>query len=61
MIWIDDENEAVNWLWYCTPAYRDEDCLPPARRHSGAWQEQLWGARGATLPGFVSARSLPGR
>jgi len=43
MIWIEDENDAVNWLWYCTPAYRDEDCLPPAQRHSGTWQEQLWG------------------
>jgi hypothetical protein len=31
MIWIDDGNEAVNWLWYCSPAYRDEDYLPAAR------------------------------
>jgi hypothetical protein len=52
MIWIDDENEAVNWLWYCSPAYRDEDYLPAARaRPAGdapaaaqwrGWQEQLW-------------------
>ncbi|HCU96388.1 MAG TPA: hypothetical protein DHU96_28205 [Actinobacteria bacterium] len=52
MIWIDDENEAVNWLWYCSPAYGDEDYVPAARaRPAGdasaaaqwrAWQEQLW-------------------
>ena len=52
MIWIDDENEAVNWLWYCSPAYRDEAYVPAARaRPAGdapaaaqwrAWQEQLW-------------------
>lgn len=52
MIGIDYENEAVNWLWYCSPAYRDEDYVPAARaRPAGdapaaaqwrAWQEQLW-------------------
>jgi hypothetical protein len=48
-----DEGEAVNWLWYCSPAYPDEDYEPPARaRPVGealaaaqwrGWQEQLWG------------------
>lgn len=52
MISIDPENEAVNWLWYCSPAYRDEDYLPAARARPGgdalaaaqwrAWQGQLW-------------------
>jgi hypothetical protein len=52
MISVDPENEAVNWLWYCSPAYRDEDYVPAARaRPAGdaleaaqwrAWQEQLW-------------------
>jgi hypothetical protein len=52
MIWIDDENEAVNWLWYCSPAYQDEDYLPAARSRPPGdapaaaqwreWQEQLW-------------------
>ena len=52
MISIDDENEAVNWLWYCSPAYRDEDYLPAARSRPAGdasataqwreWQEQLW-------------------
>jgi hypothetical protein len=46
-----DEGEAVNWLWYCSPAYPDEDYDPPARaRPAGealavaqwrAWQEQF--------------------
>ena len=48
-----DQDEAVNWLWYCSPAYPDEDYEPAARdRPAGdapaaaqwrAWQEQLWG------------------
>jgi len=52
MISIDPESEAVNWLWYCSPAYRDEDYVPPARARPGGdalaaaqwreWQEQLW-------------------
>lgn len=51
VISIDPENEAVNWLWYCSPAYRDEGYLPAARARPGgdalaaaqwrAWQEQL--------------------
>jgi hypothetical protein len=53
MICLDPDNEAVNWLWYCSPAYRDEDYLPAARARPAAdaaaaaqwreWQEQLWG------------------
>jgi hypothetical protein len=52
MISIDPDNEAVNWVWYCSPAYRDQDYLPaaPARPRGDAvpaaqwreWQEQLW-------------------
>jgi len=52
MISIDPENEAVNWLWYCSPGYRDEDYVPAARARPGGdalaaaqwreWQEQLW-------------------
>jgi hypothetical protein len=52
LVSIDPENEAVNWLWYCSPAYRDEDYLPAARARPGgdtlavaqwrAWQEHLW-------------------
>jgi hypothetical protein len=52
VISIDPENEAVNWLWYCSPAYRDEEYLPAAHTRPGrdapaaaqwrAWQEQLW-------------------
>ena len=52
VISVDPENEAVNWLWYCSPAYRDEDYLPAARARPGhdalaaaqwrAWQEHLW-------------------
>lgn len=48
-----DQDEAVNWLWYCSPAYPDEDYEPaahdrpagdaPAAAHWRAWQEQLWG------------------
>jgi hypothetical protein len=47
-----DPGEAVNWLWYCSPAYLDEDYEPaPRARPAGealaasqwrAWQEQLW-------------------
>lgn len=53
VIWIDDENEAVNWLWYCSPSYRDEGYMPAARARPAGdasaaaqwreWQEQLWG------------------
>jgi len=49
---IDPESEAVNWLWYCSPAYKAEDYLPAAAARPGgdalaaaqwrAWQEQLW-------------------
>lgn len=48
-----DQGEAVNWLWYCSPAFLDEDYEPAARARpvgeaSAAtqwrgWQEQLWG------------------
>jgi hypothetical protein len=47
-----DPGEAVNWLWYCSPACLDQDYEPVARaRPPGeasaatqwrAWQEQLW-------------------
>jgi hypothetical protein len=48
-----DQDEAVNWLWYCSPAYPDENYEPAAHHrpagdasaaaHWRAWQEQLWG------------------
>src|SRR5258708_1644154 len=76
VISIDPENEAVNWLWYCSPAYRDEDYLPAARARPGgdalaaaqwrARQEQLWaGVRrdpswGDDPPRFVSLSRWPG-
>lgn len=47
------DDEAVNWLWYCSPAYRDEDFEPSARARPASeplaaaqwrtWHEQLWG------------------
>ena len=61
VISIDPENEAVNWLWYCSPAYRDEDYLPAARARPG--RERAGGGgvarvAGATVGG-CAARPFP--
>jgi len=68
VISIDPEDEAVNWLWYCSPAFRDKDYLPAAGARPGGdalaaaqwreWQEQLWaGVRRA--PSRVRLGAVP--